>query len=55
MLLEFFKSFGRITTYDFVEINIITPNYVYYKNFLLKLSYEYYMMLIMQKNISKTR
>ena len=30
-LFEVFKKFGRITTYNFVKINIITPNYAYHK------------------------
>ena len=42
--------FGRITTNNFVQINIITPNYAYYKIFQLKLRYEHSMMLILHKS-----
>jgi hypothetical protein len=35
-LFEFFISFGRITTYSFVQINTITLNYAYYKIVQLK-------------------
>jgi hypothetical protein len=30
-LFGFMKIFGRVTTHNLVQINIITPNYVYYK------------------------
>jgi hypothetical protein len=36
-LFEFFIMFGRITTYNFMKINIITPYYPYYKIVQLKL------------------
>jgi hypothetical protein len=49
MLSVFFKTFSRITTYNFVQINIITSNYAYYKIVRLKLRYEYSMMLILHK------
>jgi hypothetical protein len=48
-LFQFFKILGRITTNNFVQINIITPNYAYYKIFRLKLRYEHSMMLILHK------
>jgi hypothetical protein len=35
-LFDFFKIFGRITTYYFVKIIIITPNYTFYKIVQLK-------------------
>jgi hypothetical protein len=40
-LFESFKNFGRITKYNFVQINTITNNYAYYKIFQLKLRNEY--------------
>jgi hypothetical protein len=48
-LFEFFIIFGRITTYNFVQIKIITPNYAYYKIFQRKLRYEYSIKLILNK------
>jgi hypothetical protein len=30
-LFGFMKSFGRITTHNLLQINIITHNYVYYE------------------------
>jgi hypothetical protein len=32
-LFQFFNVFGRMATNNFVQINIITPNYAYYKIF----------------------
>jgi hypothetical protein len=52
-LYEFLKIVGRITTYNFIQINIITTKYAYYMIVQLKLSYEYSTTLIFQKNISK--
>jgi hypothetical protein len=40
-LLGFMKIFGRITTRNLVEINIITSNYAYYKIVQLTLQNEY--------------
>jgi hypothetical protein len=48
-LFEFFIIFGRITTYNFVQINIITPNYYYYKIVQWKLWYEYSIKLTLNK------
>jgi hypothetical protein len=45
----FFKIVGRITAYNFVEINIITHNYAYYKIVRLKHQYKYFMTLILHK------
>jgi hypothetical protein len=36
-----YKIFGRITTHNLLQINIITPNYVYYKIVQLILQNEY--------------
>jgi hypothetical protein len=41
MLFEFFKFFGCITTNNFAQIKIITPNYAYYIIIQLTLQYEY--------------
>jgi hypothetical protein len=49
----FMKLFGHTTTHNFVQINIITPDYTYYKIVLLKIRYDYSMTLILRKNISK--
>jgi hypothetical protein len=48
-LFDFFKNFGRMTTYNFIQINIITPNYDYYKITHIKHRYEYFMTLILHK------
>jgi hypothetical protein len=48
-LFVFFKNFGRISTYNFIQIDIITPNYAYYKIVQLALRYEYPMTLIFHK------
>jgi hypothetical protein len=48
-LFEFFILFGRITTYNFVQINKITRNYAYYKILQLKLRYEYSITLILRE------
>jgi hypothetical protein len=48
-LFEFLKIVDRITTYNFMKINIITPNYAYYMIVQLKLRYEYSMTLILHK------
>jgi hypothetical protein len=37
------KCFGRITTHNLVQINIINPNYAYYRIVELILRYEYHM------------
>jgi hypothetical protein len=49
MLFEFLKSFGPINTHNFVQINIITPNFVYYKIVQLTLRYEYCTILFSPK------
>jgi hypothetical protein len=49
MLIELLKIFIRITAKNFIQINIITPNYAYYNNIKLKLPYEYFMTLILHK------
>jgi hypothetical protein len=43
------KNFGRTTTHNFMQINIIISDYVYYKIVLLKLWYEYSMTQILRK------
>jgi hypothetical protein len=48
-LFEFFINFGRITTYNLVQINTITPNYAYYKIVQLEFRYEYSITLILHK------
>jgi hypothetical protein len=48
-LFVFFKISGRISTHNFMQINIITPNYVYYKIIQLALRYEYPTTLIFHK------
>jgi hypothetical protein len=40
---------GRITTFNFIKNNIITPNCTYYEIVELKLRYEYSMTLILHK------
>jgi hypothetical protein len=49
MLVELLKYFIRITAYNFMQINIITPNYAYYNTIQLKHPYEYSMKLILNK------
>ena len=49
MLIELFNYFFRITAYNFMKINITTPNYGYYNTIELKHRYEYSMMLIWHK------
>jgi hypothetical protein len=49
MLIELLKYFIRITAYNFMQINIITPNYAYYNTIDLKHQYEYSMTLILHK------
>jgi hypothetical protein len=49
MLLGFSILFGRITTHYFLQINIITPRYAYYKIFQSKHRYEYSMTLILHR------
>jgi hypothetical protein len=48
-LFEFSKFFGRITTYNFVRININNSNYAYYNIVQLKLQYEHSITLILHK------
>jgi hypothetical protein len=48
-LFEFFRIVGRITTYNFIKINIITPTHVYYMIVQLKLRYDYFITLILHK------
>jgi hypothetical protein len=40
MLFGFMQIFSRITTHNMVQINIITPNYAYYKIIQLTLQNE---------------
>jgi hypothetical protein len=49
MLIELLNFFFRITAYNFIQINIITPNYAYYNTIELKHRCEYSMMLILHK------
>jgi len=49
MLFEFLKIAGRITTYNVMKTNTITPSYAYYMTVQLKLRYEYSMTLIMHE------
>jgi hypothetical protein len=49
MLIELLKYFFRITAYNFMQINIITPNYAYYNTIELKHRYLYSMTLILHK------
>jgi hypothetical protein len=49
MLIELLKYFICITAYNFMKINIITPNYAYYNTIKLKHRYEYSMTLILHK------
>jgi hypothetical protein len=49
MLIELFIYFFRITAYNFLQINIITPNYAYNNIIELQDRYEYSMMLILHK------
>jgi hypothetical protein len=49
LLFEFFIIFGRITTYNSMQINTINPNYAYYKIVQLELRYEYSITLILHK------
>jgi hypothetical protein len=48
-LFGFMKIFGRITTHNLVKINIITPNYAYYKIIQLTLQNVYFMALFFIK------
>jgi hypothetical protein len=50
---SFDKYFGHVTTYNFVQINIITLNYVYYKIFHLKHRYEHSVTLILHKTYAR--
>jgi transposase-like protein len=43
------KIYGRITTHNLVQINIITPNYTYYKIVQLTLQNEYFRALYFLK------
>jgi hypothetical protein len=45
----FFKTFGRISTHNFMQINTITPNYAYYMMIHLTLRYECPTTLIVHK------
>jgi hypothetical protein len=49
MLFGFMKIFGRITTHSLVQINIITPNYAYYKIVQLTLQKKYFRALFFIK------
>jgi hypothetical protein len=46
-----FDIFCIKNTHNFERINIITPNYVYYKIFKLTLRYEYHRTLIFHKTL----
>jgi hypothetical protein len=48
-LIGFMKFFGHITTHNLVKINIITPNYVYYKIVQLTLQNDYFLALFSLK------
>jgi hypothetical protein len=48
-LFEFVKIYGRITTHNFLQINIIEPKYAYYKIFQMELRYKYSTTLIFHK------
>jgi hypothetical protein len=48
-LFGFMKIFGRITTHNSVQINIITPNCAYYKIVQLTLQNEYFRALFFLK------
>jgi len=48
-LFEFFKFSGCITTHNFAQINIITPNHAYYIIVQLTLQYEYPLTVIFHK------
>jgi hypothetical protein len=43
------KNFSRITTHHLVQVNIITPNYVYYKIIQLTHKNEYFRALFFLK------
>jgi hypothetical protein len=43
------KIFGRITTHNLLQINIITPNYAYYKIVQLTLQNDYFRALLFLK------
>jgi hypothetical protein len=43
------KIIGRITPYNLVQINIIAPNYAYYKIVQFTLQNEYFRALILLK------
>jgi hypothetical protein len=47
MLIELLKYYFRIIAYNFMQTNIITPNYAYYNTIELKHRYEYSMTLIL--------
>jgi hypothetical protein len=49
MLFGFMKIYGRITTHNLVQINIITPNYAYYKIVQLTIQNEYFRALYFLK------
>jgi hypothetical protein len=48
-LFGFMKIYGRKTTHNLVQINIITPNYAYYKIVQLTLQNEYFRALYFLK------
>jgi hypothetical protein len=48
-LFGFMKIYGRITTHNLVQINIITPNYAYYKIVQFTLQNEYFRALYFLK------
>jgi hypothetical protein len=53
-LFGFMKFFDRITTHNLLQINIITPNYAYYKIVQLTFQNEYFRALFFfPQNISK--
>jgi hypothetical protein len=48
-LFGFMKIFGRIATHNLVHINIITPNYAYYKIVLSTFQNDYFRALFFLK------
>jgi hypothetical protein len=49
MLIVLLRYFFRITAYNFMQINIITPNYANYNTIELKHRYQYSMISILHK------
>jgi hypothetical protein len=49
MLIVLLRYIFRITAYNFMQINIITPNYANYNTIELKHRYQYSMISILHK------